>query len=418
MNPAMKSEASFPRVGGWALAISIGFGPIYWFPGVPEVTVVAVKAVALTLFAVSFLASNSFKFPARYMGALALLVCAAAMSSIYHEDLFVLDAMTLAAIVIFAGAVSLSDSRMAMWKYVERGVLIFATFAALVIVDGVRGGGVPNPFYEYYYPLSLSGFAGGRTGWGVSCGFMMAFALIAAINRTTRAGIVWMAVAAVLAVNSFMVGTRGGTLTAALLLFSFVAISFKNGKRPLAIASVFILFFSALAFVAVNIEWIESTRVWQAFTGGTVRQENIRLNGYQMAFSGLIERPLAGFGEFDLEAALGYSEIHNLWLRLLVERGILAGGVTCAVVFWLVARLFKSPVRGASLVIIAGLLPTMFEPTTIFGNFFSTFGFWFVCIHLDCLLADRVVKPLRATAPIRRTAYVPRYPPNHADRAN
>lgn len=372
------------RLLGWSLALSIGFGPIYWLPGVPNVAILGVKVAALLTFIGSVLWGNAPQFAGKYVAPLLVLIWAGTMSSIYHEDAFVVNAVVLSLIVIIAGIVTIADHQIVVWKYVERGVKIFTIFALLVILDAVRGGVIPNPYYDYFNPLYLTGFHGGRTGWGVTCGFMLAFALTSALNTKSRTHVLWLIIAVIMAANTILVGTRGGVVTSALLLAGYAAINVRSGSRisGKGIAAIAGLVLMLAGLVVVYWEGIQRSRVWTSFTGGSALEEESRLFGYELAINGIAEHPLAGYGEFSLDVALGYSEIHNLWLRLLVERGLIVGSISAAVLLWLILPLWRTPVRGAALVLLAGLAPTMIEPTAIFGNFFSTFGFWFVVIYL------------------------------------
>lgn len=398
----MERHGGLPSLGGWALAVSIGFGPIYWLPDVPDALVFNIKAAAMTLFAAIFVMNGGFRLPDRLFAGLFIFSLIAAISSAYHGDTFFLNALTLSAIAIFAGTVALSSAATSIWKYVEWGVLIFAVFAGLVIIDGLRGGVTPNPFYEYFYPLSLSGFAGGRTGWGVTCGFMLAISLIASVHRKTKYALGWLAIGTIFATNSLLVGTRGGTITAVLLLGAFIVVSYRFGNRTLAITSAVVLTIGTLIFAVLNIEWLETSRVFQGLFSES-GQRNLRIAGYGYSWGAILERPFTGWGEFSLENEFGYASVHNLWLRLIVERGIIAGAIIAAVILRLLLPLMKTPVHGVSFLLIAGLTPTMFEPTAIFGNYFSTFGYWFVCIFLLGFSAPHVLSS-RDLLPVSRRA--------------
>lgn len=373
------------RALSWGLAVIFGLGPIYWFPGVPQVAITAAKIAALTTFVVALLFNNPFRTRERLAVPLVILLWAATISSLYHGDAYVFNAVALAGIAVVAAVAALNDAQQALWKSLEKGVLIFTFFALVVIFDGLTGGSMRNPFYEYPYPLYLSGFQGGRTGWGSACGFMMAVALIAALNaKTPRRHGFWLAVALVIAVNPILVGTRGGTLGTALLFLAYGAMiaRSKGGLSARGLAALGGLLLLLAGLIIFNWESIQYSRVWTSFSEDSLLEENSRITGYAMALDAFAKHPLAGFGEFSLEGTLGYNEIHNLWLRLMVERGVFAGLITSGVLIFLLTPLAKNRAKGSPLLLIAGLVPTMFEPTAIFGNFFSTFAFWMASIYL------------------------------------
>src|SRR5690606_17976230 len=125
---------------GWSLAFIIGFGPIYWLPGVPEVLVPSLKIAGLALFAGALLLNNAFRFPRHLSAPMFVLVGAAIISSVYHGDTFFTNALVLSIIAALAYTVAANDTALEMDVYIERGVLLFALFAVLVIIDAVRGG--------------------------------------------------------------------------------------------------------------------------------------------------------------------------------------------------------------------------------------------------------------------------------------
>ena len=114
----------------------------------------------------------------------------------------------------------------------------------------------------------------------------------------------------------------------------------------------------------------------------------------------IANRPLLGYGFDGLHSsALSRAEqIHNLWLRLGVQSGLLAPLVFASVVISVLLRSVRhyretrtrrnsvktrSVSTSLPLVLVAGLVISMFEPNTLLGTF-QTSAIWWASAGAAC----------------------------------
>lgn len=368
------------------LTIFLIFGPIYWLPGVPSVALLFLKAGAFGLFLL--LPYLSFRYeiyavPKFLPLCLVLAVCLAAPSAVVHLNFDFLDYFLISFLVVLGYSLAARYGLNAIFSVLFFVVVAFSIICLVVAFDFFLGGVFVNPIHESRLFLYQTGFHGGRTGWTGIVNVFLSLALIGLLLKppATRKVILNLSVMVFL-LNLFLVDSRGGLITAALVLLVFL---FRFAKESRAKTVLLLLLLSALVsvFFAQFADRLMMSRTYLSIFAPEELRSGItsgRTEGYLAAFDLYLKVPALGLGATDMrEFGQEVERIHNVWLRVLVEQGLL--GLLAIVVFsaGLFINLLQRRVYPLSVYLmplIAGLLPTLFEPTGIFGNFFATALFW------------------------------------------
>lgn len=379
------------------LILCLVFGPIYWLPGLSIESVKYVK----TFFVLSFLTLTvlvgNFRYHTGLIWVSYLLVISSGIISILKNDLFILEVSTLCAILHIFYSIGASDHTARILESIKKSIILFTIFPLIVIIDALTGGNIPNPFYDFHYPLFLSGFNSGRTGWAFICNIYVGIIFHFLLTTNNWKKYLYLAAIFIYGINIFIVGARGGVLTFLFLLTIFTSQSIKKSVTSSLINIIFII--GLILIIAIlNYESIQESRVYQFLTMQHDDSSDIttgRSGGYSYALDTISINPFFGKGEINLTEALGYDyeKIHNVWLRIFAERGLIFFLIISLSIFYLTyssikaARYFKFH---SDYAIFAGLFATLFEPTAILGNFFSTSMFWLlVCYFIGLKTAHQ-----------------------------
>ena len=259
--------------------------------------------------------------------------------------------------------------------------------------------GIPNISgpAEHLENLWNGGFSAQRVGWsgGVALFIPFLLAYLLRKDQTILKRITLVILSVFIILSQFAVAGRSGlvaTFVGCLWLFSM-----KGGKRYLLIS--FLLLVSITYFNSNAI--LENLRLSSLSGSFNVNNMNElstgRVSGYLLGLEAFFANPLFGYGFNNFNAATysgpSHSQIHNLWLRLAVESGVL---LPLFVFLFVVELLIRSSTVSANngknnktsqrnidhrvmqSVLFVGLTITMFEPTTIIGVFQRTVVWWAV----------------------------------------
>lgn len=368
------------------LTIFLIFGPIYWLPGVPSAALLSLKAGAFGLFL--FLPYLSFRqeiyaVPKFVPLCLALAVCLAVPSAVVHLNFDFLDYFLISFLVVLGYSLAARYGLNAVFSVLFFVVFAFSVICLVVVFDFLLGGLFVNPIHESRLFLYQTGFHGGRTGWTGIVNVFLSLALIGLLLKPSAAKKVVLNFSVVIfLLNLFLVDSRGGLITGLLVLLVFL-FRFAQESRAKAVLLLLLLFALVSVFFVQFADRLMMSRTYLSIVAPEELRSGVtsgRTEGYLAAFDLYLKAPALGLGATDMrEFGQEVERIHNVWLRVLVEQGLLgflAIVVFSAGIFIGLLQRRAYPLAVYLMPLVAGLLPTLFEPTGVFGNFFATALFW------------------------------------------
>lgn len=375
-------------------------GPIYWLPGLPSFALFLVKAGSLALLLM--LPYLSFRkeiyavppfLPSVIVGTLILAAVPAAASLSFSF----LSYLVVSAFVVLGYSLAKYYGPEAVLDCIFYSVIGFSVFGAVVFIDFVSGGIFLNPIHETRLYLYQTGFHGGRTGWTGICNLFLAFALIGlylGASGLKRSFLIFSVVTLLL--NLFLVDSRGGLLTGAVVVAFYLFALGRDSKAKLVLLSIVFVSMAAVFFHQFSDRLLVSRIYLSVFAPEELRSgiTSGRAEGYLVALDLYLSAPLLGLGDVDMrEFGQEVEKVHNVWLRVLVEQGLLGFLALLFFAFSVFLSLFRKsqhPRVVYVLLLTAGLLPTLFEPTGVFGNFFATSLFW---VALGVFIGENNAEP-------------------------
>lgn len=369
------------------LMLFLAVGPIYWLPSLPPSALLAAKLLLLgVVFLYPYLSfrRDIYAVPSFLMPALVGLFLFEAPSAIKHLSFEFLMVVGASYFIVLGYSLSKLYGGLLVVDVMYRSTMVFSLFAALVVVDYALNGVFVNPVHDVRLYLYQTGFHGGRTGWAGICNIFLAVALMGVVHARSwwERGLLWIA-AVILLANLFMVDSRGGLITASLVVGVFVIrVGLRSPSRLVVLMFVMAGLVGGL-IAQFGDRLVESRTYLSIFAPSELRSgvTTGRVDAYQQAVALFYESPVLGVGEVDMrEYGQNAEKIHNVWLRVLVERGFLAllgFMVFAGSVFYFALRGQGSKAVDVSIVFLAAMIPTLFEPTGVFGNYFASAFFWF-----------------------------------------
>jgi hypothetical protein len=214
-----------------------------------------------------------------------------------------------------------------------------------------------------------------RTGWSNGMALFVPFCFLFKTDIKK-----WVLIFLIL-YSQFLSGGRSGLLASLFIVFLYFLIQGSFKKFALLISTIVFLVISNLELV---VSQLRIDRLESGYGGDTLNQfSSDRVVGYVYGIQQWMDNPVFGKGikNVNIEAIAFVDEIHNFWIKTLAESG------TIVFLFYIVfiALIFKNinAINNKKeifiiflLLIIAGIIETMFEPNVIFGSFQNSAVWW------------------------------------------
>lgn len=410
-------------VGAVTLTIYLGLSPVYWLPGV-SVSVMRVVKLALAASAVLSIYSHgiikgSLRFPKGILGPVGFfLMVVVAIPGLVQAE-FSSAATRLVDFVLSFGFFWCFYNYVregGNWQVVFKGAaLIVAAFATVTLTSAFLGA--PNwtaPFGPTRLPLFITGFGAKRTGWSIGIGMFVPIAFLFAsrhgsLSRNVR-GFIRVALMIVVILGAQIAcGGRSG------IVASIVVVLVNAWRSPLRWHFVGLMFVALLAALYSADFLTEQLRLDALGTSNVSfrdldRLSTGRISGYLVALDLIAQRPFVGHGFEQIaldQYGMLYRDVHNLWLQLWVEAGILLPLCFALFALSICVHTFRSggkraarrPVSGTKLtlglIVVGGLVISMFEPRTLIGSFQNTAIWWAAA---GVLLAESIMDSRRTAS--------------------
>lgn len=401
--PPMRPVDVLERWYATGAALYTSFACIYWFPGLPSGFLAQVKLVAFA--GLILLALPRLKRPNRnqafLLAALTTAASAAFLAVLRTSDLAtaVGRARDFIEPMLWISALS-SLSTAGRVIFVRRLtqflaiLLIVATYPIMAHYKLVPDLMVPAEFFTQYgaryagfvgkVRVSSAGFSGGATGWGSP----IAFATLLLASCINRAGTRWFSSLAVLFIGGFsiaLIGARGASLALAISALGWILVA--RGSR---VAGIIVLGSFTVASTLLDWRAVLPERFFKdASSSDLISRLNYistgRITTYISGFEQFLSSPLFGVGVARATITINGEalQVHNVWLRSAVEGGLILFLPTVAIGVALLVLLASQRASDSSVslpnarpVVIAGLIVSMFEPSTIFGAFNNNVLYW------------------------------------------
>jgi O-Antigen ligase len=408
------------KIHATVVAGYLGISGIFWFPHLSHAAIAQAKVVIVAGLAVVGLLRLQRTVPGQaqiYMG-LGLCAIAASISNVANNDILaaIHRAPDFVEPMLWLIALFGVRQRAHPWFFGILTITMTMFFVLALYPVGAAIGVLPNLYAPSAFadPTGMSsgdwwmaesnsvvqaGFTGSRTGWGVSLA-TSALLTTALYMRTRLAAATKIIVALVIiggSVASIVVtGARGGSM--ALIAVSVYGAVTARGLRLSRLALVVSIIILAGAMDAASLLPKSFSRNFDAKGDVFTRVNTVttgRFESYKTAFKYIASSPITGVGssptakEAITGRAMPTSGIHNIWLRVFAESGLILFIPMLFLSYRLLRLGLTRPKTGtpkgrhggmewpeARLVIVCGLILALAEPSVIIGAFNSNVVFW------------------------------------------
>ena len=384
----MKRKFTFESL---CLSIYLGTASVYWLPGVSLSAVDGVKkavfliGVGLLLF--RLMAENKFYIPRGLWGLMGFL------------GLIILSipglVQSTGVIIVFRSVLDIMVGATFLWCFFNltlhgadiglifhRTAIIISSFSAFTVANFLTG--IPHwkaPIAYDSEPLNVVGFGAASTGW--SNGLALCFPILVFVISKAKfpQKIIWIAMLGCVLGSQIASGGRAGILASLIGASLFIL---AKGKFIVFLSCMII---TALIFYISHEFWIDHLRISRLHSMSISHLDHFsagRIKSYIIAIEEIQKQPLFGNGIGHLmvyKSDKELLEIHNLWLRLMVEYGILMPlfflvmiGVVlhCAIQILTKCKttaMNRELVIASSIIVISGIIISLFEPRALIGSF-------------------------------------------------
>jgi O-antigen ligase len=372
----------------------LGTAPVYWLPWVPLEVWTPFKIV-LYLLAVAGVLVLAVRRKQVYLptgifglGGFVLLVVfflpgflQAGSEDILIRILDITFAATFFWVTYNAVALGMNIPRIAM---ISAGVV--ALFNIPVILPMMDLMPLYMSQIDPRWSIVYTGLSGAATGWSTGLSLYVPFLMYGAVQYADRRWLLVMFSALLLLLLSgqFVVGGRSGILASLLVIGLFVSYRLEGRQKVYVLLTMMVVIGGLFVWFDVR-ELQQHFRLDRLVSSGTVNAAVLdhfsagRIIQYQLAVEGIINRPIMGHGVHAFQdLGLGY-ELHNVWLRLWYESGILVLVLFIIMIVYSVRS--KSTERGqfnyfARLCMYGGICMAFFEPSVLLGAFQNSAVWW------------------------------------------
>jgi O-antigen ligase len=378
-----------------ALAL-VATAPIYWLPGLPLPVMTTIKNIAFfsTVGLAFFLTGARFiqlgiAFPfmiAAMLNFIAFQLNGSANYAVYQALIFLAP---MALVLAIQSLPSRQTSVLLQYLPVALGIIAFAVGYAFLAKFGLvpdfrppaEGLQLADRQLSIFRRTTVSnaGFAFARTGWGNGTG--MALVLLGGILVGRNRQALGLAVLLLAIIAPSAMGARGAAL-GALAAFGLAVMTMRQlgwSRAPIILAAAF---FPVMAIEYLVSLGILSERFFNIRSNSdlffTIDELTTgRLATWTHAIENFARSPLVGVGVQESLTLRHTGEIvavHNVWLGLLAEGGLMAFIPAFLIFIWCIKIIWSVVEIRPMLVFVIAL--SMIEPSIIFGTFGNQVSFW------------------------------------------
>lgn len=370
----------------------IALGPISWFPGVPLgflKRILLIITVLLFRRLINPFKAEGFSFFLFSLGALFLSMSfnPDAIRSSY-VDLIIGFIENYIFFLIGYSALSKCNFNKTFYRILLSFIIIASSLTVLNYLIGIPNWYAPSQYaieseqllenlvFEKQ-SLYKTGFSWSRNGWGNTIALYLPFLLYLYPFSKVKASISYI----LIFLSIFICGTRNGFLAALIPLVLYIYLCNKN--NPVKILRMSFVFLLILLIISLNYNTVLQS----------LRLDDGDISSGRLAQYALIPQMIRdmGFWGLGLNETQSYiykavgeiHSLHNTFFNMFIENGFLVGlsvGIIMFMSFGYFLKAIKSKeafIRCLGLVLLSGLLTTLFEPSMVFGFLGGSTIWWF-----------------------------------------
>ncbi len=393
-----------------------GVAPVAWLPGI-SVRMWSFAKMGLFIVAVvlTWWLARVRRTPGGLVGPMGLgIVALASVFAMFQAASYTLAVRRLGELVLaFALLWTIYVYERNFGGFVRIGAwaaVIHAAFGIVVLAAAAGAASFSAPAVFDSHSIVDAGFGGWRTGWSGGVALFVPFALAVGLSRA-RPEIRLIMLGSVVVTIAGQVTTSGRAGVLVSLVSVLVMIAFRYGWIGFLWSLISVAVISVVSYPFLR-EHLRFDKLLSLDESDIDSFSSGRVSLYEEGLDRIAERPLVGHGYGNAVKEVGNPadpillEIHNLWLRLTAEGGVvfLAAlvAVSVNVVVWgvrAVRRLVRRGGRVAALPAMAclatiggGILVSMFEPNLILGTMHPSTIWWASAGAVVAMTGDRTVR--------------------------
>ena len=242
-----------------------------------------------------------------------------------------------------------------------------------VLIIGFTPISVGLPYQHESMTILQGGYGMLRTGWSGGLAVLVVFnCYFLSIGYEKHKRLIYLGLILCF-IMQILSGGRGGILTS---LIALMMLMFFRKEYIIMLCFVVVSVFLVVLNFEYLIEAMRLDRLNGEYGGVTAG----RSTQYVIALRMMIENgflPLGADGYADEFLAYGiHNSLHNVWLNFAIQYGLLS---TIFLVILVVKYVSNSQVGfGSKMILLSGLIPTLFEPSAIFVNVSNYLAWWFI----------------------------------------
>lgn len=364
----------------------VGISSIYWIPGIglEEMRIFKISFFVLVLFFIAIvlptlqekkILSGIFGIPGIII--LVLLYLPSIIISSDEYILFTIIGNCLSYYLFIWALFILSKNNLMDFGRITNIILLIISFFTIWHIIGSLFFNITIPNNRFWYvTFQDTAFNTSRTGW--SNGLALFIPLCFVLRSNYRK---WLFIALMI-YSQFLTGGRSGLLASAFVILLYLVMSKAIGKA--------IFIFSLIGILIVsNINLVTKQLRIDALSGG-ITEESLnqfssdRVVGNIYGIQQWLDSPFFGNGlrNVNIQKVAFVDEIHNFWIKTLAESGIFV--CLFYILFIIILFINSYQIIGRQhyklifiLVLISGIVETMFEPRVLFDAFQNSAVWWF-----------------------------------------
>jgi hypothetical protein len=226
-----------------------------------------------------------------------------------------------------------------------------------------------------YITFQDIGFNLSRTGWSNGLALFIPFCFLFK-NGLKR----WIFIGLIV-YSQFLSGGRTGLLASLFIIFLYYYMNKALGKIAFIFSIIGLLILNNLNFIS---EKLRFDRLETGYGDDSLNQfSSDRIVGYKYGLEQWLDFPIFGKGikNVNIEAIAFVDEIHNFWIKTIAESGLVVFSFYVVFVYLIFKKIRNIGIKNniyylTFLLILAGLIETMFEPNALFGSFQNSAVWW------------------------------------------
>lgn len=376
------------------LFLYLCMAPINWLPIVPPPAVNIIKYILFILLLLFCLfKKNNIKKPAFFFSFgyyILLFVCALPAIILAHSDV-VTNIIDISFLFLMSYVIQTKLSKNELFKIFYKVSVFIGFICLLSLLSAITGITLESPA-PWKDPFSRSAFGGYRTGWSNSIFLFVPFLFYIYFFGGEKKWKLLSLLSIIGIVGSqILSGGRAGLVGS---LFTFLFFTRFKIQNIVILALAILLLYNSLGYLTIenyfraSEEQIENKQGLSAID----KISSGRVSGYEVGWKLFKDSPFWGNG---FGASTFYTEgpdIHNTWLKRLVDGGILFVLPIILLFFFLYEKIIHRTWRYYNgdnhrvlirSLFISALFISMLEPNYLVGSFQGEAFFWaLACTYL------------------------------------